>query len=179
MYTQKIFDRKQIRLKNYDYSDNGWYFITICSRNRKNIFWQCNKSVGAGLASAQNNIKLSIIGKIIDKNLVKICDRCKNIKLDKYVIMPNHVHCIIKINKREEASPSPTISELICSFKSKCSIEYLNFIKQNNLNESGRMWQRSFYDYIIRNENSLRAIKQYIKTNPVNWERDINNLLEL
>ena len=94
--------------------------------------------------------------------------------------MPNHIHGILIINKlREEASPSPTISELICSFKSKCSIEYLNFIKQNNLNESGRMWQRSFYDYIIRNENSLRAIKQYIKTNPVNWERDINNLLEL
>ena len=67
--------------------------------------------------------------------------------------MPNHIHGILVINKREDARPSPTISDIICSFKSKCANEYLNYIKQNSLNLSGKIWQRSFHDHIISNDN--------------------------
>ncbi|MFH0854750.1 MAG: transposase, partial [bacterium] len=70
-------------------------------------------------------------------------------------------------------------STIIGSFKSKSSIEYLKYIKQNNLNISRQIWQRSFYDHVIRNERSLNAIREYISLNPENWEQDIDNLINL
>ena len=90
--------------------------------------------------------------------------------------MPNHIHGILIVDKREGASPSPTISNIIGSFKSKCSLEYLKYIKRNNLNISGQIWQRSFYDHIIRNEKSLNKIREYISNNPENWEQDIERI---
>ena len=80
---------------------------------------------------------------------------------------------------RADARPTPTISDVICSFKSRCSVEYLRYIKQNNLNISGKIWQRFFYDHVIRSERSLNAIREYITDNPINWEQDIENLLNL
>ncbi|MFH1441333.1 MAG: transposase [Candidatus Omnitrophota bacterium] len=176
--------RKQIRLKNYDYSLNGYYFVTVCSRNRENIFGEYKNLVGAGLVSARNNIKLSIIGKIIDNQWNNIPKRYENVEFDQYIIMPNHIHGILVINNnginnREETSPSPTVFDIICSFKSKCSMEYLNYLKQNNMYIPVNIWQRSFYDHIIRNERSLNAIREYISNNPVNWERDIDNLINI
>ncbi len=169
--------RKQIRLKNYDYANNGYYFITIGSKNKENIFGEYNKCVGEGLASSRNNIQLSKIGKIIDKQWNDIPNQCNNIELDEYIVMPNHIHGILivnknDINKREGASPSPTISNIIGSFKSKCSIGYLKYIKQNNLDISGQIWQRSFYDHVIRNERSLNAVREYISNNPENRETE-------
>ena len=128
---QKLISRKQIRLKNYDYANNGYYFITIGSRNRKIIFGEYNKYVGEGLASSRykNKIQLSKIGKIIDNQWNNIPNQYGNIELDEYIIMPNHIHGILIINNinynkrtdlREDARPSPTIIDIICSFKSKC-----------------------------------------------------------
>jgi len=144
--------RKQIRLKDYDYSVNGYYFITICSYNREIIFGELN--VGAGLASARkqnttthNKIKLSQLGHIIDNQWNDIPNQYINIKLDYYIIMPNHIHGILVIHNqmdregtrpKEDARPSPTISDIICSFKSKCTVEYIKYIKQNDLNISGK-----------------------------------------
>ncbi|MCK4730578.1 MAG: transposase [Candidatus Aenigmarchaeota archaeon] len=188
----KILTRKNNRLRNYNYSDNGWYFVTICSRGRKNIFVEINnKYVGEGLAPSRDNtpvqykdnIKLSKIGKIIDKQWNDIPNQYDNIELDEYIIMPNHIHGIMivdnQVELREGASPSPTICDVIRSFKSKSSLEYLKYIKQNNLDISGKIWQRSFYDHIIRNERSLDAVREYISNNPENWEQDIENLLNL
>ena len=171
---QNSITRKQIRLKNYDYSLNGYYFITVCSYNRKNIFGEYKNVVGALLACAR--IKLSIIGEIIKKQWNDIPKRYDNITLGHYIIMPNHFHGILIINKRAGASAAPTVSQIIRSFKSKTTMEYLEYINQNNLKISGKIWQRSFYDHIIRNERSLNAIREYISNNPVNWERDIDNL---
>jgi len=182
----KLLTRRSNRLKNYNYSDNGWYFVTICSKDRKSIFAEINnKYVGEGLAPSRdntpvrykNNIKLSKIGKIIDKQWDDIPNQYDNIELDEYIIMPNHLHGILVVNYREGASPSPTMSNIIGSFKSKCSLEYLKYIKQNNFDISGQIWQRSFYDHIIRNECSLEAVRKYISENPENWEQDIDNLM--
>jgi len=110
---QKLLTRKQIRLKNYDYSDNGCYFLNICSNDRKNIFgeYKNNEIVGEGLASSRdmssrNNIQLSIIGQIIDNQWKDIKNQYIDVELDQYIIMPNHLHGIIIINKREDARPS-------------------------------------------------------------------------
>jgi len=106
----KIPTRKQIRLKNFDYSVAGWYFVTICA------------TVGVGLASArnQNNINnknkitLSKLGQIIDTHWQNIQNQYDNIKLDKYVVMPNHIHGILiidhSLSSRADARPAPTVS---------------------------------------------------------------------
>ena len=87
---EKYPKRKTIRLKEYDYANNGYYFITIDSKNRDNIFGEYENVVGAGLVSARNNIKLSTIGKIIDTQWNDIPNQYENIELDEYIIMPNH-----------------------------------------------------------------------------------------
>ena len=175
--------RKQVRLKTYDYSSNGYYFITICSKDRQNIFCQISQNIDnpvvTGLAPVNNeniNIKLSKTGTIINDQWHKIPDQFENIDIDEFVIMPNHIHGIIIVNKKSEASPDTTISNIIGSFKSKSSIEYLKYIKQNNKNISGKIWQRSFYDHIIRNEESLKSIREYIRYNPSTWDKDENNI---
>lgn len=172
----KYPERKQTRLTNYDYSNNGWYFITICSYNRSNIFGEYNKNVGAALVSARNNnIILSIIGKFIDDQWNNIPDQYKNIELDQYIIMPNHIHGILIIDNRAQTSSAPTISQIIRSFKSKCTNEYLNYLKQNNIQMTVDIWQRSFRDHIIRDEKSLHKIREYIRANPLTWDKDENN----
>ena len=194
--------RKQIRLNGHDYSSPGYYFITVCSRNKENIFGTFVKNdivVGSPLAcdrdremNPTNGIELSTAGKIIEKQWNKIPDEYANVELDLYVIMPNHIHGIILIiepvrerthepvreRTRAQASRAPTtLSGMIRSFKSRSSMEYLNYIKEKNLGLSAKIWQRSFHDHIIRNEKSLHAIREYILSNPVNWEQDVENIL--
>ncbi len=109
---KKLNIRKKNRLKKYDYSTNGWYFITICSYGRSNIFGECNENVGAALVSARDKIQLSIIGQIIDNQWNNIKNNYENIESNQYIIMPNRIHGILIIDKREDARPSPTISVL-------------------------------------------------------------------
>ena len=87
--------------------------------------------------------------------------------------MPNHFHGIII---RDGASPSPTyLGRIIGSFKSQCAVDYLKYIRKNNLNLSAKIWQRNFHDHIIRNDKSLNKIRGYIINNPATWENDIEN----
>ncbi len=154
----------------------GWYFVTVCSNNKENIFGEYKNSVGEGLASSLYDITLSNIGEIINKQWNNVKNQYDNIESDQYIIMPNHIHGILIIDKREDARPSPTISDIMCAFKSKCTVEYIKYIEQNNLNISGKIWQRSFHDRIIRNDKSLDEIQKYIINNPANWDTDENNI---
>ena len=173
-----VMARRPNRLKNYNYSSTGYYYVTICSNNRQNIFGKCKNVVGEGLASSHNKIQLSDLGQIIDKQWRDIPKQFGNIEIDNYVIMPNHIHGILIVNnqKREDARPSPTVSDVICSFKSKCTVEYIRLIKRNDLNISGKIWQRSFFDHVIRNDRSLKNIREYIKNNPATWDIDEENI---
>lgn len=191
--------RRSIRLKGYDYSQPGYYSVTICSRNRQCIFEDIINDVGAGLAPAQLNVTLSPqknsfpnenktifqlteIGYIINKNWKAIPNLYKNIDIDEFVIMPNHLHGIIIISryyKRATARIAPTLGQIIGSFKSKCVVEYLKFIRENNLNAIGNMWHRNYYDHIIRNDKELNEIRKYIKNNPSNWAKDENNPINI
>ena len=125
-----LVTRKRIRLPHYDYSSEGSYFVTVCSKKRQNIFGEIQhiKPVGAGLAPARTGLApvrttpvrtaLSIIGQIADHHWKNIPNAYVNVKFDEYVIMPNHIHGIIIINGRDGASPSPTLGQIIGSFKS-------------------------------------------------------------
>ena len=148
--------RKNNRLKDYDYSQSGYYFITICTKDKKDLFW----SVGASFAG-QN--KLSDIGNVIDSEIIKIDNIYEtNIEINNYVIMPNHIHMIIVIhNEKSQTEKIPSIQRIIQQFKGSIT-------KQVGF----PLWQKSFHDHIIRNQSEYEKIYEYIETNPLKWEDD-------
>ena len=159
--------RKPTRLKDYDYSTAGYYFITICTNNRKNSF--CN-IVGDGALDLPK-IKLTDIGEFAKQELLNIERHYDNIKIDKFVIMPNHIHLIIQITER--INPFPTInfniSNVVGKFKAAVTRNVGNAFMHS---EKNQIWQRSFHDHIIRGENDYLKIWNYIDTNPQKWKDD-------
>ena len=156
-------DRKPTRLKDFDYSSHGAYFVTICAKDRKPIFSQI--FVGQGLAPAE--IGLTLYGKIAEEQLHKLTERFPSITIDKYVIMPNHIHIIVFLkNDTAGASPCPTLSEVICAYKS------LTTLMCKRMCASDVIFQTSFYDHIIRNYEDYYRIWKYIDNNPGKWTED-------
>ena len=154
--------RKSTRLKDYDYSSAGYYFITICTHEKMKIF---SKIVGQGLAPAE--IQLSVFGKIANEEIINLQNRYENIIVDKFVIMPNHIHAIIIIKENSAgASPCPTLSDVVCTFKS------LTTRKCHQIKPDCRIWQTSFHDHIIRGEEDYLKIWEYIDTNAHKWRED-------
>ena len=161
--------RKNIRLNDYDYSQNGAYFITICSYNREHIFGRID--VGQGLCSCRNVLpvcNLSEIGTIVFQQMYELQNRYTDIEIDKFVVMPNHIHVIIFI-KRQEQSPCPTIGDIICAYKS-ITTKMCN--KKDNNTNGRKIWQFRFHDHIIRNEAEYQKIWEYIDTNHLKWQND-------
>jgi putative transposase len=188
-YDPERHHHKSNRLKGYDYSQDGMYYITICTRDRENLLSKIEINGGVGLAPTLNNAAkpiLTRIGEIVDRNWTEIPDHFPNVVLDEYVIMPNHFHgiLIIKSGDRENAVPerapasdAPPLSlgSIIGSFKSRCVIDNLDYIKENGLEETGKIWQRNYHDQIIRNEDDLKRFRKYIRDNPKKWAKDENN----
>ena len=154
--------RKKLRLCGYDYSQNGAYFVTICTKDKAHILGEL---VGQGLCSC----RLSPIGEIVEREINNISTRFDPVQVDKYVIMPNHIHVLLTINtQRQEQSPCPTTGDIICALKS-LSTKAAN--AQDHI--SGRkIWQSRYYDHIVRNEEDYLKIWQYIDENPLKWEAD-------
>ena len=162
--------RKQNRLENFDYSSYGAYFITICTKNRRKIL---SNIVGDGAYDVPKTV-LTEYGKIVEKYILST-EKIKNVFIEQYVIMPNHIHMIIfienKIPKYENLrnngtsrAPSPTnetIPHIVSTFKRFCNKD----IGEN-------IFQRSFYDHVIRNKQDYEQISKYIYENPTNWEMD-------
>ena len=146
--------RKPLRLVQYDYSLGGAYFITICVKDRSPILSEiCDSAVGAGIARP----KLSAIGEIVDRSVRSIPLHYENASVDNYVIMPDHVHLLLRINAEDgRAMPAPTtISGIIQQFKGVVTKQCRREI-----------WQKSFYDHVIRNELDYLETWQYIENNP-------------
>ncbi|MFH1175384.1 MAG: transposase [bacterium] len=172
MQNSEFPKRKSIRLKDYDYSFPGNYFITICAEGKKNYFGRI----------AGGEMKLSKIGEMIEKWLKEIENKFKNVGLGKYSIMPNHIHFIIitdnPFNAGGHAGPplQNSLSDIIQWFKTMTTNEYIRNIKLNKLIPfDKRFWQRNFYEHIIRNQKSYENISQYILNNPSDWENDVEN----
>ena len=158
----KLPKRKHTRLDNYDYSSAGAYFVTICTQNR-----QCVLSciVGRGLAPAETTeLEYTLFGEIAEKQLFLLEDRFPYLAVDKYVIMPNHIHAIMILNgEAAGASPRPTITDIVCAYKSLTTKE----CKKNGLGE--KLFQTSFYEHIIRGRVDYEEIAKYIYENPIHW----------
>ena len=189
-FNPDIHHRHSIRLKQYDYSKEGLYLITICTQNREKILSVIEtNNVGAGPVSAQktkNKLNVNIepcivysrnritkLGKMIKSAYINLYREFKNIKLHDYVIMPNHIHGIIEICSRADTGPAPTIGDIICSFKTRTTglcIKGINNGMYKPFNK--RLWQRNYYEHIIRSEKEYLQIQQYVQNNPLNWGND-------
>ncbi len=164
MNNNELPKRKQIRLSGFDYISGGAYFITICTHERKNIL---SNIVGEGLC-ALPTINLMPIGEVVKQSIEYINNNYDNVFVDKYVIMPNHVHLIIQIQTGGHGDPTGghgdpplRVYDIIGRFKSFTNSKY-----------NSRLWQRSFYDHIIRDENDYLNVWNYIDTNALKWADD-------
>jgi len=177
----KIFKkRKKMRLPDFDYSKAGYYFVTICVKDRKCLFGE----VKGG------EIRLNQFGKIVNQHWLEISATYKNIVLDTYVIMPNHIHGIIIIDEivgaplvgardqsdRVGTRPTPTLPDVVGNFKSMVVNSYIEKVKKEDWPKFNKhIFQRTFYDHVIRDEKSLEKIREYIQNNPLQWELDEEN----
>ena len=169
MENDKFPKRKQIRLKEYDYSTDGAYFVTVCTKDRKHLFWNKEKMrlkhtnrVGADIIRPED-INLSRIGEIVKEAIENIPIKYENIKLDSFVIMPNHIHIIFFTENPDSGRmiSAPTRSVVIGQMKRYAS-------KKAGFG----IWQKSFYDHIIRNYRDYEEKQNYILSNPLKWLDD-------
>ncbi len=160
--------RKNLRLKGYDYSNSGLYFITICTFEKKYSLSYITDRRDSPCGCPQ--VILTRLGKICKANLFNI-EKLFNIKVVNYIIMPNHIHLIIEVkehNARTGASPVPTVSAIIGVYKSLVYNKWLDTCGENS-QIVGKIWERSFYDHIIRDDEDLYFRQRYIDENPLRW----------
>ncbi len=161
--------RKNIRIPKYNYSKPGYYFITMCTQGRKKMLSKViynDNNVGVG-ALDDPKIELTQIGYVVDEYIKRTNKIYRNIKINDYIIMPNHIHMICVIEENENGSsraPTPTnekIPQLIGTIK-----------RLTNRKCKYNIWQRNYYEHVIRNEDEYLRILEYIQYNPLNWIYD-------
>ncbi len=201
-YNPKIHHRRSIRLKGYDYSQAGLYFITICCQDRECLFGHITNG----------EMILNDAGKMVETEWLKLPERFPNIALHEFVVMPNHFHAILEIvgatlavapnatapknniveindktkiemengQPRDTGQPQgiapterKTVGDMIGAFKSIVTVNYIRGVKTMGWKPfNGKLWQRNYFEHIIRNEQSYQTISAYIVNNPVNWTED-------
>ena len=151
--------RKQNRLTEYDYSTPNAYFITICVEKRKNLFWT---DVGA-IIDRPENVPLTSIGNMVQQCILDIPKHYPAITVDHFVIMPNHIHLLLQIHTDDNGRSmiAPTISRVIRLMKGTVS-----------RGAGFSVWQKGFYDHVIRNRKDYQEIWNYIEGNPGKWSED-------
>ena len=159
--------RRSIRLRDFDYASEGAYFITICARLKKPYFKIYPK-----------------LRNIISEEWEFLSERFPDVTTDAFVIMPNHINGIIVksvgatlvvAQERAGTSPAPTIGNIVGAFKSLCVKKWLQHNKQNHATPVELFWQRNYYEHIIRDEDELNLVREYIVANPLQWVWDKYN----
>ncbi|MCG2811283.1 MAG: hypothetical protein L6428_07475 [Candidatus Aminicenantes bacterium] len=185
-FNTEKYHRRSIRLKGYDYSRTGYYFVTICSRERECLFGEVGDS----------KIILNEMGVLAEKMWRELPDRFPAVLIDQFVVMPNHLHGIIRImehiqnGKAAECgglmnqtptpkrasdewnmmkNPGMTLGKIVRYYKARSAL------KIKTMMNVSFYWQRNYYEHIIRDENELLRIRKYINLNPVSWPQDEDN----
>ncbi|MCK4523722.1 transposase, partial [candidate division WOR-3 bacterium] len=159
-------ERKKNRLKGYDYSKSGRYFVTICAGINGQIFGH----VGTGLDLSTKTVKLNKSGKTLEEHIKYLERQYTYFKVMKYIIMPDHVHMIIKMDENHNGK-TLTISSIIAAYKTKTSRDI------HNIGMKKFQWKRSFYDEIIRNQKMYNEIVKYIDNNPNKWKISMDKVI--
>ena len=204
MDNQQYPKRKSIRLKEYDYSTPGYYFITICTKDKKCLFGEIT----------DQGMKLNDAGRMVEKWFKEISKKYDRVICDEYVVMPNHFHGIIQIvgadlcvrpgfgnahdldlhldlnnignkNKKQgrhtglplqDQNVNLSIHEILQWFKTMTTNQYIRGVKQSNWHSfNGKLWQRNYYEHVIRNDIDLDETREYITNNPKKWHLDKYN----
>jgi len=183
-FNPDIHHRRSIRLKDYDYSQAGAYFVTICTKDKECMF--------GVIEDAQ--MEFNDAGKMVQNVWHELPGRFPEILLDEFIIMPNHLHGIVSIvgaplvgaqipevgarileEDRAGTRPAPTLGDIISVFKSITTHLYTEGVMQQRWQHfNGKLWQRNYYEHIIRSEIELNKIREYIINNVLNWEADEN-----
>ena len=162
-FNPKTHHRRSIRLKGYDYSQARLYFITICTQNQECLFGDIS----------HGEMVLNDVGIMVKNEWLKLKNRYQNLDLHEYIVMPNHFHGIIQIVANGQKIRTPTVGDMIGAFKSLVTNKYIRNVKHNNWQRfNGKLWQRNYYEHIVRDEKSFLQIAQYIETNPLKWQDD-------
>ncbi len=166
-----VRNRRSVRLRGYDYSQAGAYFITICAQNRHCLFGRITEGA----------MVLNDAGGAVADCWFQIPDHFPNVELDEWVVMPNHIHGIVIVGannyspvqlnhdsplQKHPTGTARTIGSMVRGFK----IGVTKWYRQRSV--SSKIWQRNYWDHIIRNESELNRIRQYILDNPMQWEQD-------
>jgi putative transposase len=165
------YHRRSIRLRGYDYSQAGAYFVTMCTQDRACLFG----------AVEDGEVQLNQAGQTVSRWWDELNRRFTNVRTDASVIMPNHVHGIIVIEfSGGVAAPTddnPAIlGDVVQWFKTMSTNEYIRGVTRHDWPPfPGKLWQRNYYERIIRDEGELTALRQYILTNPLKWQLDRQN----
>ena len=179
--SDRLPNRKKIRFENYDYSDFGVYYITVCTKDKQRIFWT-NKTFSAykvlgdaGISVGSDIIRppdelfrsFTIVGQYVYKAVLEIHRHYPFIFVDTFTFMPNHIHLLLRIDNMIEAENSVVFS------KTKSISTVIGQMKRTVSAQAGySVWQKSFYDRIVRNDKEYSEIWQYINSNPFVWEKD-------
>ena len=193
--------RRSIRLKGYDYSQPGAYFVTIGTQDRACLFGDV----------VDGEMRLNDAGRLVVAEWERIPERFPHIALDAFIVMPNHIHGILVITQHVGAGlvpaqdgattrvaptnaqngvgvttfgattrVAPTVGDVVGAFKSRVTVEYIRRVKTSGWPPfRGRLWQRNYYERIIRDEESLNRIREYIASNPLRWHLDRENPLRV
>jgi len=177
--------RKSIRIPGYDYSQAGWYFVTVCAFQRQCLFGEIKNG----------EMKMNDFGRMVEKEWLRTAALRNNVLLDEYIVMPDHFHGIINIfydgrdmlnsgapgdvgayghtplHNPSFRSPTRNLGAIIRGFKSTTT-KHINETRQS---PGSSVWQRNYYEHIIRDEIELNQIRQYIRDNPLKWENDKND----
>ena len=152
--------RKSLRLSSFDYSTAGYYFVTICSHHREAFFGEV----------INEEMRLNPAGQMIKSLWAEVPHGFNQVHLDSFVVMPNHIHGIIILGN------GITLSRVIQAFKSITTHEYIRGVHERGWKEFNQiLWQRSFYDHVIRNQKDLYRVQEYILNNPLQWDMDNEN----
>ena len=175
--------RKQNRLSEYDYGQEGAYFVTICTQNRARLFQMELPGVGNGLCAVPNKTDIAkrndtqvvpyeimpkiSANEIIHKWIGEMENRFPNVAIDKYVVMPDHLHLIVTIKERHIGCSLPDAMRF---FKTMTTNAYMRGVKEGALPPFDRkLWQKSYYDHVIRNRQDYNEVWEYIENNPTKW----------
>ncbi len=197
-YNPDIHHRRSIRLKGYDYSRAGAYFVTICTQNRACLFGEI----------VNGKMILNDAGWMVNIVWDEMQNNYPGVETDEFIIMPNHIHGIIVLvgagpracpdtgpracpdtgpracpdngqpqitGQPQGVAPTLSLPDVVHRFKTMTTKRYTDGVKKNGWQPfPGKLWQRNYYERIIRDENELNNIRQYIRDNPMNWQNDKN-----
>jgi REP element-mobilizing transposase RayT len=179
-YSPDIHHRRSIRLKGYDYSQAGVYFVTICTQNRECLFGEITNG----------DVRLNDAGRMVERWWLELSKKFPTIEIGRYIIMPNHLHGILVFqyhkvvgadlrvcpNSKQGAHIGAPLPTIVQWFKTMTSNEYIRGAQKHTWPPlQGKLWQRNYFERIIRNEDELIRTSEYILNNPAIWAEDENN----